>query len=133
MEANARNLERIFDSTVSYQIPLFQRPYVWNEEKNWIPLWEDIQSLLDRETSKHKTRPHFLGAVVLEQLNNASGSIEARQVIDGQQRFTTLQLFMIATRDVCKQVENEKYFERFNDLVTNKASKVDHSYEAFRF
>lgn len=132
MEANARNLERIFDSTVSYQIPLFQRPYVWNEEKNWIPLWEDIQSLLDRETSKHKTRPHFLGAVVLEQLNNASGSIEARQVIDGQQRFTTLQLFMIATRDVCKQVENEKYFERFNDLVTNKASKVDHSYEAYK-
>lgn len=132
MEANARNLERIFDSTVSYQIPLFQRPYVWNEEKNWLPLWEDIQSQLDRELNKLKTRPHFLGAVVLEQLNNASGSIEARQVIDGQQRFTTLQLFMIAVRDLCKQLDNQKYFERFNDLVTNKESKVDHDYEAYK-
>jgi uncharacterized protein with ParB-like and HNH nuclease domain len=132
MEANARNLERIFDSTVSYQIPLFQRPYVWKEESNWLPLWEDIHSLLERQLYEGRCRTHFLGAVVLEQLNNASGSIESRQVIDGQQRFTTLQLFMIAVRDLCRQADNNKYFERFNDLVTNKASKVDLSYEAYK-
>lgn len=76
MEANARNLERIFDSTVSYQIPLFQRPYVWSEDKNWLPLWEDIQDLLDRNISKGRSRVHFLGAVVLEQINSHTGSIE---------------------------------------------------------
>ncbi|ANG62600.1 hypothetical protein A8C75_08965 [Marinobacterium aestuarii] len=132
MEANARNLERIFDSTVSYQIPLFQRPYVWKEESNWLPLWEDILSLLERQLNEGRCRTHFLGAVVLEQLNNASGSIETRQVIDGQQRFTTLQLFMIAVRDLCRPAENDKYFERFNDLVTNKANKVDLALEVYK-
>lgn len=132
MEANARNLERIFDSTVSYQIPLFQRPYVWSEEKNWLPLWEDIEALLERRINKERTRTHFLGAVVLEQLNNHTGSIETRQVIDGQQRFTTLQIFMVALRDFCLSQKNEKYYERFNDLVTNKASKVDYDHETFK-
>ena len=132
MEANARNLERIFDSTVSYQIPLFQRPYVWNEQDNWAPLWEDILSLLNRRHCHGSSRPHFLGAVVLEQLNHASGSIETRQVIDGQQRFTTLQLFMIAARDLCKQIDNVKYYECFKDMVSNKEKKVDHAYEVFK-
>lgn len=132
MEANARNIERIFDSTVSYQIPLFQRPYVWTAEKNWQPLWEDIQALLERNINREKSRAHFLGAVVLEQLNNQTGSIETRQVIDGQQRFTTLQIFMVAVRDLCKQQSNEKIYERFNDLVTNRETKVDYDHESYK-
>lgn len=132
MDAKARDLNQIFDGTISFQIPLFQRPYVWNKEKNWEPLWEDIQDLLDYELRYGRHRKHFLGAVVLEQLKNVAGSIETHQVIDGQQRFTTLQLIMLAARDLAKSLHNEKYFDRFNDLVTNKASKVDFEHEKYK-
>lgn len=132
MDAKARDLNQIFDGTISFQIPLFQRPYVWNKEKNWEPLWEDIQGLLDYELQYGRHRKHFLGAVVLEQLKNVAGSIETHQVIDGQQRFTTLQLIMLAARDLAKGLDNEKYFDRFNDLVTNKASKVDYEHEKYK-
>jgi hypothetical protein len=132
MDAKARDLNQIFDGTISFQIPLFQRPYVWNKEKNWEPLWEDIQGLLDYELLYGRHRKHFLGAVVLEQLKNVAGSIETHQVIDGQQRFTTLQLIMLAARDLAKDLDNEKYFDRFNDLVTNKASKVDYEHEKYK-
>lgn len=125
MEANTRNLERIFDLTISYQIPLFQRPYVWTQENNWEPLWEDMQALLDKHLRGSKIHPHFLGAVVLEQIPNPAGSIECRQVIDGQQRFTTLQLFLIAARDNAKLHGIIKYIERFSDLVSNRRSRVD--------
>lgn len=84
MEANTRQLEAIFDPNVFFQVPLFQRPYVWTETDNWEPLWEDIQALLDRQLRTGKSRAHFLGAIVLEQLPHAAGSIETRQVIDGQ-------------------------------------------------
>ena len=47
MEANSRPLLRIFEPTVCYQIPLFQRPYVWKREENWQPLWEDFERLLN--------------------------------------------------------------------------------------
>ncbi len=132
MEANARNLERIFDGTVSYQIPLFQRPYVWTEEKNWCHLWGDIVDVADRYLSNETCRSHFLGAVVLERNNNVTGSIETRQVIDGQQRFTTLQIMMIAIRDICEKYENTKLYDRFDGLVSNKRSKVDLDEEAYK-
>jgi hypothetical protein len=88
--------------------------------------------LLDYELQYGRHRKHFLGAVVLEQLKNVAGSIETHQVIDGQQRFTTLQLIMLAARDLAKGLDNEKYFDRFNDLVTNKASKVDYEHEKYK-
>jgi hypothetical protein len=132
VDANTRKLERIFDQTVSYQVPLFQRPYVWNRDENWQPLWEDIQSLLDKHLRGAQVHPHFLGAVVLEQLPNSVGSIETRQVIDGQQRFTTLQLFLISARDHAAMRGNSKYTDRFADLVANKRSKIDHDEEVFK-
>ncbi len=46
------------------------------------------------------TSPHFLGAIVLDQVLNQTGEIESRQVIDGQQRLTTLQLMLAAFRDL---------------------------------
>jgi len=88
--------------------------------------------LLDYELQYGRHRKHFLGAVVLEQLKNVAGSIETHQVIDGQQRFTTLQLIMLAARDLAKGLDNEKYYDRFNDLVTNKASKVDYDHEKYK-
>ncbi len=132
MEANTRKLERIFDQTITYQVPLFQRPYVWTKDANWDPLWEDIQSLLDKHLRGTNAHPHFLGAVVLEQLAKSTGSIESRQIIDGQQRFTTLQLFLMAARDLAKEHSTEKYQERFSDLVANRRSKIDHDDEVFK-
>lgn len=132
LEANTRHLERIFDQTIQYQVPLFQRPYVWTQEANLEPLWEDIQALLDKHLRSAKCHPHFLGAVVLEQLANPTGSIESRQVIDGQQRFTTLQLFLIAIRDHAVHHGNAKYVERFGDMVGNRRNRIDHEIEAFK-
>ncbi len=132
MEANTRKLERLFDQTITYQVPLFQRPYVWTRVANWEPLWDDIQALLDKHLCTGKLHAHFLGAVVLEQLAHAAGSIESRQVIDGQQRFTTLQLFLIAARDVAALHCNSKYVERFQDLVANRPNRIDHADEVYK-
>ena len=125
MEANSRPLMRIFEPTVCYQVPLFQRPYVWRREDNWQPLWDDFERLLDQALAGQRLRPHFLGAVVLEQVFDASGWVQLRQVIDGQQRFTTLQLLLIALRDLCGSLDSKRYFERFDSLVSNRASMVD--------
>jgi uncharacterized protein with ParB-like and HNH nuclease domain len=70
LEANTRNLARLFDHTIQYQVPLFQRPYVWTQESNLTALWEDVQARLDKQLRSMKVHPHFLGAIVLEQLAN---------------------------------------------------------------
>ncbi len=42
MEAKALTPRDLFDGKVCYEIPPFQRPYVWTEEDQWQPLWDDI-------------------------------------------------------------------------------------------
>lgn len=101
MKADTLDLATIFGKTVRYNVPLFQRPYVWKREEQWEPLWEDVRAVADRlldDTAENDSISHFLGAVVLEQTPNPAGKLEARNVIDGQQRLTTLQLLIAATR-----------------------------------
>ena len=132
MEAKARQLESLFDRNVCYQVPLFQRPYVWNEEKNWTFLWDDIQALLDKQLRKGGAHPHFLGAIVLEQLPHASGSIETRLVIDGQQRFTTIQTFLMAARNLAKERGATRYGTRFEGLTENDEDRIEKDYERYK-
>jgi hypothetical protein len=87
---------------------MFQRPYVWNLKEHWGPLWDDIRGVAERlqdasddaaKKGKHvQFPPHFLGAIVLELMQTGTGSIETRSVIDGQQRLTTLQVFVSAAK-----------------------------------
>lgn len=101
MDAKPHNLKEIFDAQCQYLVPLYQRAYVWNQQDQWEPLWEDIAALSDRYLVNDYQHPHFIGAVVLEQLSTATGAIDLRQIIDGQQRLTTLQIVIEAACDIC--------------------------------
>ena len=130
MKADTVDLAAIFGQAIHYVVPLYQRPYVWTREAQWEPLWEDIQSVADRQidaTPANDNIPHFLGAVVLEQTLNQVGMIGSRTVIDGQQRLTTLQLVIAAARSLAMERGlngPRKMFEKllFNDdFLVHKA------------
>lgn len=104
MDAKPRSLKDIFDAQCRYMVPLYQRPYVWKKTEQWEPLWEDVMALAERYVRQDVFRPHFMGAVVLDQLNTATGTLDLRQIIDGQQRLTTLQIVIEAACDVCEKI-----------------------------
>jgi hypothetical protein len=98
METQVRTPQMVFMQPQRFVVPLFQRPYVWNEENQWEPLWNDVARMADRLLSRpsEKHHPHFLGAVVLQQVQKQTGQMQERTIIDGQQRLTTLQLLLDA-------------------------------------
>lgn len=98
METQVRTPQTVFMHPQRLVVPLFQRPYVWNEENQWEPLWNDIVRVTDRllRRPNDKHYPHFLGAVVLHQVQNPVGTMQERTIIHGQQRLTTLQLLFDA-------------------------------------
>ena len=107
MQPKYLSLLDIFGLQTRYTVPLFQRPYVWNQEEQWEPLWDDISDLSDRVLLTKPENPiagHFLGTLVLEQLKTQTGSVGSREIIDGQQRLTTLQILLTATIHSCKEV-----------------------------
>lgn len=98
MDTQVRTPQAIFMQPQRLLVPLFQRPYVWNEELQWEPLWSDLERVATRllESTGTAPAPHFLGAVVLQQLATQTSALPQRTIIDGQQRLTTLQLLLDA-------------------------------------
>ena len=98
MKPQYLTLLQIFGPPVRFVVPLFQRPYVWDEVQQWSPLWEDIVEVAERvlRSNDAPIRGHFLGSIVLEQKTTGTGGIDRRAVIDGQQRLTTLQIILKA-------------------------------------
>ncbi len=121
METQVRTPQMVFMQPQRLIVPLFQRPYVWNEESQWEPLWNDVVRVADRllQWPQDKHHPHFLGAVVLQQVQNPIGLMQARTIIDGQQRLTTLQLLLDALHGELLRVEALPPAMRIEPLVTN--------------
>nr|WP_037830935.1 DUF262 domain-containing protein [Streptomyces sp. NRRL S-325] len=114
-------------------VPVFQRPYVWTEDRNWRPLWEDVTALVHQRMADEEVHPHFLGAVVLDQLLTLTGSMPARQVIDGQQRLTTLQVLLAAVRDVARELDvQDRYVRALVKLTANDDDMTDDPHAAYK-
>lgn len=107
IEVNVRDSADLFQPPIRYVVPPYQRRYVWTEDDQWDPLWEDVSNLAERhlEATQHSIAQsngrsnHFLGAVVVQQEPQPTGDIDVRLVIDGQQRLTTLQLLLDAAQE----------------------------------
>lgn len=101
MDTAVRTPLEVFTMPQHLVVPLFQRPYVWEQENQWVPLWQDIRRLVELRLTNSGTSPtHFLGAVVLQSMPSQLGSMQSWSIIDGQQRLTTLQLLFDAAASV---------------------------------
>lgn len=120
MKADTKTIEQVLHGDRRFVVPVYQRPYVWERERQWEPLWEDVETTAARlatarveghakgEDPAHadkKAAPHFLGAIVIEQSPTATGDVDTRLIVDGQQRMTTLQLLLRGALDAIEAVD----------------------------
>lgn len=125
MHADILTLDKIFTGNVRFQVPMYQRPYVWTQEDQWDPLWSDIQGLADSLLDGENVAPHFLGAIVVGQQGSPTGDIAVRHIVDGQQRLTTLQLLLDAVEEVIRSYGHEKDSFRIRPLILNDPNLFD--------
>jgi hypothetical protein len=138
VDANPRSPRELFEGKEHFEIPAFQRPYVWNEEDQWAPLWDDVVRVAEsyitaKESGTEPTLPqHFLGAVVFETRPPIAGDVTRHEVIDGQQRMTTLQLLLDAVHEVIEEQGHELHAEALEDLILNKSKAFAGKRERFK-
>jgi len=108
-----------------YKVPIYQRPYAWNKD-HWEDLYEDILNLEEGDT-------HFLGSIVLvpERDGPRIGSINYFQIVDGQQRLTTILIWLSVIRDMAKEKGEKgladyitKHFLFSNDYINGEETYV---------
>jgi len=101
-----------------YKVPDFQRDYSWDED-NWEDLWNDILVINENDES------HYMGSIVL--LNKGDSNY---QIIDGQQRFTTLSIISLAVISKLKElalnnIEKDENTERVDLLMKDYIGQKD--------
>jgi hypothetical protein len=130
MDARAQSFDVIFRRDVRYVVPVFQRRYAWERERQWEPFWGDVLEVVEAYVEAAEasgTAPrgdelpvHFLGAIVVKLVPFGAGQLELREVIDGQQRLTTIQLLIGATASALARLGATDQAEVLRDLIENR-------------
>ena len=89
---------KLIGNGLTYRIPRFQRDYSWTEDE-WEDLWADILGTIQEGGEP----AHYMGYLVLQSEDDKSFD-----VIDGQQRLTTLTLIVLAALKNLKRLVDEK-------------------------
>ena len=109
------NFHELFSPDTVVEIPLFQREYVWTE-KQWKRMIREIDAIYEG-----KDQSRFLGAVIsVKKITNASEP-NNYEIVDGQQRITTLFIFLLATIYVAAKNGNHTYAK----TLINKYAVID--------
>ena len=82
------------------QVPKFQRDYSWKLPQ-WEELWSDV---IDSTEKPGKPEEHYMGYIVLRETEDASGCFD---IIDGQQRLTTLSILLLAAISLVDNKQQE--------------------------
>lgn len=102
VESEVMNLAKISQGDIGFIIPCYQRPYVWRDE-DVLKLFNDIKDTFQPETKDEAEKTvgtdYYIGSTLsakhIEGLDNDKKTL-AYELIDGQQRTTTLMLISIA-------------------------------------
>jgi hypothetical protein len=108
-------LSKIFSSEFDYVIPPYQRPYAWTKDEAG-ELFDDLYDFFQKEPEDG----YFLGSIVL--IKNEGKPLA--EVIDGQQRLTTLTL-LLATLTSLLEGENRSDFSGFIREPGSVARKLE--------
>ena len=93
MKVEEVSINQVFLSNRTIKIPYFQRPYVWNIS-NWEKFYNDIAEIAMEVNDGEEPETYFMGSIILKRGKFAGG--QHLDVIDGQQRLSTIVIFMKA-------------------------------------
>jgi uncharacterized protein with ParB-like and HNH nuclease domain len=111
------SLEDIFNGENFFQIPDYQRGYAW-EKKHVIDMLEDIKYLATDESDMK----HYAGTIVITQSERSDNCVF--DIVDGQQRLTTLTilLYILSQKGIPKK--NEKFVQQY--LIGGEVGNYKH-------
>lgn len=140
MQAGDVTLKSVFSDNHRYEIPMFQRPYVWAAVREWAPMWDDIQAAADgvvydmaQDEWPEEPPRYFLGSIVVKAVQRNPQRMDGSLLIDGQQRLTTLQILLAAARAVATTLDAETAAGRFAAWLENDPATVHENFPDDRY
>ncbi len=124
ISAEKMAVKEIFSDNYLFTIPNYQRPYSW-EEEHCTQLLDDLHSFAFKDEDFNELSPYFLGSAVIikrEHIRNA-------QIVDGQQRLTTLTILLSCLRYA---INDQEYKGTISEFIFQKESRLKGTSAAYR-
>jgi len=136
LSASKEKLLSFLNGSSQYIIPFFQRSYVWKVD-NWSELWENIiEEYGEMVFNNNPKSEHFIGTIIIKQMLSSQVGATEYELIDGQQRMTTISLLLKAFHDATPEDSAKAWINKFltfedsygNEKIRIQHSKVDSEY-----
>ena len=115
---------KIFSKEFVFRIPLYQRPYAWQQEQAE-ELLDDLLGFLGIGTEPiTDLNPYFLGSIVVIKEDHKPDA----EVVDGQQRLTTLTILLSAIRSLLTGEDAKGLM----DYIYEKGNPIEETPDRFR-
>lgn len=115
------SFRKLFEGNIQFVIPFFQRGYAWKQEQ-WRQLFDDINDEIINELNRdddYRDYEHFFSSIVVMAKNNNELGLQKFDVIDGQQRITTVYIIL----SVIQKLLHERSQEQNDIVYTDKLSR----------
>ena len=131
MDAKDHHVIAVLGDQKRFVVPLYQRRYRWREER-LAPFWADVVGKAEEVLEGGPKFSHYMGALILAPGADGYtiGATPRVQVVDGQQRLTTFQLFLAAVRDVGTSLGFPEIGEAVRNYLFNRPMSGDKDEDA---
>lgn len=126
MKAAETTVKDLLEGDKLYVVPRYQRRYAWTRG-DWEQLWRAVERQYHNALNDSSAPGHFIGSVVYAQRQAFPTEAPNFDLIDGQQRLTTLVLLMAALRDVAP--EGHQVRDRVTALIGNQFEDSEYAYK----
>lgn len=117
-------IQEIFSGSFIFHIPRYQRPYAWGVEQAQTLLEDLLGAIGNLDNKDDDVESYFLGSIVVVKEEHESKA----DIVDGQQRLTTLTLLLAAIRAL---TENEGAKNELTELIYKKGSRYTKTSDHF--
>jgi len=108
MDSGLKSISSLFSGANKFLIPRYQRLYAW-EQSQWKDFWEDI-------SYHNPAQKYFFGTILLKEAG-LDADFDVLEVVDGQQRLTTMTIFF------CEVIKRLKFLDENSNLSALKSDK----------
>lgn len=126
MDVDDYKVEEVLNGNRRFMVPIYQRKYQWGDSR-LEPFWEDVSSKAAEILENKNSFQHYMGALILSPVDQGSqiGRTPVVQIVDGQQRLTTFQIFLAALREVARAHDLNGVKEQIKDYLFNEPRNRD--------
>jgi uncharacterized protein with ParB-like and HNH nuclease domain len=124
IHATEKALFKVFSNDFAFSIPAYQRPYAWTREQASELLTDLLSFLGDGSESVTDASPYFLGSIVLIK----SEGVPEADVVDGQQRLTTLTILLSVLRGLAE----DKKASKITGYIYQEGNEIEDTENRYR-